>query len=94
MTPNRLRSLFDLNNFIGKQAMGFAMNGNCRFFIWRFNETEHLAGILVKPVAQVLDTVLRLCLQVGRMGLGNRIRGEPFDMAVRIHKQWHEFSPS
>ena len=23
--------------------------------------------------------------------LGHRIGGEPFDMAVRIHKQWHGF---
>src|SRR6185503_4296875 len=89
----RLRPLFNLNYLIGNQAMGFAMDRICSLFIWRFDQAKDLAALLVKPVAQVLDAVLLLCPQVGFMGLGNRIRGQSFDMSVRIHIQWHEISP-
>jgi len=54
--------------------MGFPMHGNRSVFIRRFNQAKDLAGRLVKPVAQVLDAVLPLRLQVGCMGLGNRFR--------------------
>ena len=73
--------------------MGFPMNGDRRLFIWRFNQAKDLAGRLVKPVAQVLDAILLLRLEIGRMGLANRIGGEPLDMGVHIHIQWHDFSP-
>src|SRR5262245_7822370 len=91
MTLTRLRSLFDLNDFISNQAMGFAMNGDRSLFIGRFNQAKDLAARLVEPVAQVLDSVFVLCLQVGFVSLGYRLCGEPLDMAVRIHKQWHGF---
>ena len=88
-----ISSLDQCFKLIGKQPVGFPMNSNRSLFIWRFDQAEDLAAILVEPVAQVFDAVLRLRLQVGGMGLGHRIRGEPFDMSVRIHKQWHEVSP-
>ena len=54
--------------------MGLPMHGNRRLFIWRFDETKDLTSSLVKLVAQVSDAVLLLRLNVGGMGLGNRIR--------------------
>src|SRR5205823_13582081 len=69
------RPLFDLDNLIGNQAMCFPMNSDCSFFIRGFNETKYLTGVLVKPVAQVLDAALLLRLHMGFMGVGNGIGG-------------------
>src|SRR5262245_47296480 len=71
--------------------MGFPMNGHRSLFIRRFNQAKDLAAGLIEPVAQVVGTILLLRLQIRLMSLGNRIRGEPLDMAVDIHEQWHEF---
>jgi len=72
--------------------MCFPMNGNRSLFIRGFNQAKDLAAGLIEPVAQVLGTILLLRLQIGFVSLGNRIRGESLDMAVHIHKQWHDFS--
>jgi hypothetical protein len=66
-----------------------AVNGDGSFFVGRFHQAKHLATILVKPVVQVFDTVLRLCVQVGLMRAGNSFRSQSFDVLVNIHVQGH-----
>ncbi len=91
---HHVRSLFELGNFIGNQSIAKPMDGDGGFFIGYFNEAKDHVARLVEPVAQVPDAVLLLDLQVGCMGLGERISDQPFDMVVHIHRQWPVVSRS
>src|SRR5262245_41849819 len=94
LRPRHARlSLLHLGDFIGDQPMRFAMHGDRGLFVGSFNQAKGLAALLVEPVAQVFDAVLLLRSQVGLMGLGCRGSGEPFDISVDVHKEWHAFSP-
>src|SRR5262245_117615 len=63
-----------------------------RFAVGRIDEAEDLAFLLVDPVVLVVDAVLVLHLDVGRMGPDHVSRLDSGDV-VLVHVCWHAFVP-
>src|SRR3954451_2319084 len=60
---------------------------------WRLDEAEHLALGLVHPVAQVVDVVRALRLQVRLVCVGNVVSADAAVDRVHIHVERHVRSP-
>jgi hypothetical protein len=56
------------------------------------DQAEDLAGSLVEPVLQVVDTVLVLALQILAVGVRDTVGGQTVDLVVDIQIQWHPVS--
>src|SRR5262249_50787324 len=92
-TRNCLHSFLHLNHVIGDKAVRFAVDGDRGFSAGGLDQAEDLAGLLVEPVAHILDAMLFLDLQVGLMRLGDSLGRQPVDMVVNIHEQRHMDAP-
>jgi len=75
---------------IGDQPMGFSVDPDRGLGVWCLDQAEDLAALLIHPILEVVDPVLVLGLDVGRMGLGDVLGGRAFGKAlVHIHEQRH-----
>src|SRR5215471_14199576 len=72
--------------------MSFAMHGCCGVGVWGVDQAEDLAMVLVDPVAQVVDAVCILGLQVGGVCLRHVVDGDRALDRVRVHEQCHRLS--
>jgi hypothetical protein len=70
------------------------VNGLGSFFVGGFDEARYLTGFLVEPVPVVGDPVFVLDLDVLPVGIGHRIRGQPFHTLVVVMKGGIVASPS
>lgn len=86
---DELDAFDDFHEPIGQQAVGVAVNGDRCFLIRRIDQAEHLSRLLVEPVGDALDVVLRLGPEVGLMGRGYGLRGQAGNVLVNVHEQWH-----
>src|SRR5689334_25278280 len=66
----------------------------CCFLVGSLNQAEHLAAALIKPIFQVIDAVVFLCLQICLVSMRDGICGQTLDFVVDIHVKWHCSSPS
>jgi hypothetical protein len=67
---------------------GFAMHAHCGVGVGCLDQAEHLAGLLVDPVLEVVDSVLVLGPDVSGVGLGDILGGGPLAQAfVDVHEQ-------
>ena len=82
-----LVSFLDLDQFVGEQPVGFAMHRDRRFLVRRFDETEHLARLLVEPVLEILHAVLLLRPQVDLVRSGDRVFGQARNVIVDVDEQ-------
>ena len=73
-----------LNDFFGNKAVGFAMYLACRLRVWRMDEAEDLAAILVHPVLAIFNAIFALCLQISRMSFCDVLRSHPVKV-VNVH---------
>lgn len=65
------------------------MNGVGGRRVWRIDQAEDLACLLVDPVFQVLDAVRILRVQICLVGAGDVFRRDASVDVVDIHVQWH-----
>jgi len=74
---------------VGEQAMGLLVDslGGCG--VGRLDKAEDLAVGFVNPVAAVVDSVLVLNGDVGRMGSRDVDGGDAGEVLVDVHEQWH-----
>src|SRR5215207_9592488 len=88
-----LGALGDLIDFVGYQAMRFAVDPDGGLAVWRLCQAKDSSAALIEPVLQVLDGVLTLHLDVFRMGAGYGVGRRASDFVVNVHKQWHRIAP-
>jgi hypothetical protein len=92
-TASWLRSLPDLLEPVGQQAVGFPVDGDGRRLVGGLDQAEDLAGRLVEPVVPVVDAVFVLDLEVpgvrGRDGLG----GQPGNVVMGIDGERYGGAP-
>ena len=82
-----------LDQLVGDQAVGFAVDGIGGFAARRFDQAEYLTGDYVEPVAQVLHAMLRLGLQVFLVSPRDGLGGQPFDVLVDVQEERHSDFP-
>ena len=73
--------------------MSLAVHIHSRLLAGGFSKTPDLASLLVEPVPVVLNPVLVLDFHVLSVGVGHRFCGQPFDVLVVVHEQWHRANP-
>src|SRR5690348_6270911 len=73
--------------------MSFAVYACCSLLIGSLDKAEYLAITLIKPIFQVLDAVLFLCLYICLMRVRDSICSQTFDFVMNIHVKWHFISP-
>src|SRR5215207_7116891 len=68
--------------------VGFAVHADRGVGVRRFDQAEHLAGLLVDPVLEVVDPVLVLGPDIGGVGLGDVLGGGPLgQVLMHVHEQ-------
>jgi len=77
-----LDAFLNLDDFIGFQAMSFAVDHCCCLFAGSSNQAENLTTVLIKPIPQVLYAVLFLRLEICLMRVHNCICGQTFDVGM------------
>ncbi len=82
----RLRTFLDLGYLVRHQSVSLTVNGLSRLLVGSFGKAEDLAGLLVEPVAMVLNLILVLYLHVLSVGFGYRFCSKPFDGPVVVHE--------
>src|SRR5262245_45974401 len=69
--------------------MGLAMDGGRRFLAGRLHKAEHLPGPLVVPVAEVMNAMLVLDLEVFLVRATERLGLQSVDLVVHIEIERH-----
>src|SRR5262249_34311844 len=85
---------FDLDDLVGQEAVGLAVNGGCRLLAGRLDATEPLARPLVVPVSEIVHPVLVLDAQIGLVGAGDGRARQSIDLLVNVEIKRHDSSPS
>src|SRR5438094_246789 len=85
----RLRPFLHFDDLVRDQPVRLAVD-RCRGLLAGcLDETEHLAGPLVEPVAQIVDTVLVLDLEILLVRVTQRLSLQAVDLMVHIEIEWH-----
>ena len=74
----------NLNNLLGDHAMGFTVDAISCLRVRCIDQAEDLPFTLVHPIFEVLDAVLFLRLEIGRMSFRDIFRSRPVNL-VNVH---------
>src|SRR5262245_40640535 len=85
--PGWSGALGDRVDLIRDKPVRLAVHRGRRFRVRGVDQAEDLAAVLVHPVAQVMNAVSVLGLQVGGVGLGHVVQADRSAERVRVHEQ-------
>src|SRR5262245_28110377 len=91
--PPSSAAFFYLDDLVGHYAVRLAMHGFSRLLAGRLHEAEDLAGAFVEPVAEILDAVFLLDLQVAAVGIRGDLGRQSVDLVVHVQVKRHSRAP-
>src|SRR5579875_2877538 len=86
-----LRALFDLDDFVGHQTVGFSVHRYGGLATRRPAQAEDFAGCLVVPVPEEFDAVFILNGEILLMSRRDRLGREARYVVMNIHEKRHCF---